>query len=202
MAPLRLSPRCGRNWLCPAGRATRLAHLYQTDPLRVLFPTPEAGDPVQAAIVTTSGGLVAGDRIDITVRVDLEAKAHVTASASEKIYRSPHRGHHRVRQELTVGDGGVLEFLPPETILFDGARLRRETLVDLGPGGSFSAAASSSSAAAPVASASRMVFCARSGRSGARVASSGATHCISTATSPPSSTSPPASMRRRRVLRP
>ena len=67
---------------------TRLTHLYQRDPLRVLFPTPDAGDPVLAAIVTTSGGLVAGDRLDIAVRLEPGTAAHVTASAAEKIYRS------------------------------------------------------------------------------------------------------------------
>ncbi len=115
---------------------TRLTHLYQADPLRVLFPMPEAGEPVQAAIVTTSGGLVAGDHIDIVVRLDREANVHVTASAADKIYRSGGPTT-EIRQSLTVGAGGVLEFLPPETILFDGARLRRETVVELGPGAGF-----------------------------------------------------------------
>jgi urease accessory protein len=44
-----------------SGGRTRLAHLYQRDPLRVLFPTPAVGDPAIAVIVTTSGGLVAGN---------------------------------------------------------------------------------------------------------------------------------------------
>src|SRR5207249_10747251 len=50
-----------------SGGVTRLTHLYQRDPLRVLFPTPDAGDPALAVIVTTSGGLVAGDKLDIAV---------------------------------------------------------------------------------------------------------------------------------------
>jgi urease accessory protein len=110
--------------------ATRLVHLYERDPLRVLFPMPEAGEPPQAAIVTTSGGLVAGDIIDIAVRVDDGAAAHVTASAAEKIYRSLGPTT-EITQSLTIGDGAAIEFLPPETILFDGARLRRNTTVDL-----------------------------------------------------------------------
>lgn len=115
---------------------TRLAHLYQRDPLRVLFPRPAAGDPVQAAIVTTSGGLVAGDRLDVRVDLAPGAAAHVTASAAEKIYRSV-EATTVVRQRLAVGAGATLEFLPPETILFDGARLRRETVVELGADAGF-----------------------------------------------------------------
>jgi len=110
--------------------ATRLVHLYERDPLRVLFPLPEAGGPPQAAIVTTSGGLVAGDVIDVAVRLDDGAAAHVTASAAEKIYRSLGETT-EIGQSLRIGDGAALEFLPPETILFDGARLRRTTVVDL-----------------------------------------------------------------------
>jgi len=111
-------------------RGTRLAHLYQRDPLRVLFPAPAAGDPPLAVIVTTSGGLVAGDRLDVSVRLAPGARAHVTASAAEKIYRSS-GPISTIAQTLSVGAGAALEFLPPEMILFDGARLRRETSVDL-----------------------------------------------------------------------
>jgi urease accessory protein len=110
--------------------ATRLAHLYERDPLRVLFPRAEPGEPPMAAIVTTSGGLVGGDHLEVSVRLDGGAAAHVTASAAEKIYRSL-GDNAAVNQALTVGDNAALEFLPPETILFDGARLRRRTVVDL-----------------------------------------------------------------------
>jgi urease accessory protein len=115
---------------------THLAHLYQRDPLRVLLPTPAAGDPPVAVIVTTSGGLVAGDRLDIRVELAAGAAAHVTASAAEKVYRSIGRTT-TIKQTLSIGPGAALEFLPPETILFDGARLRRETIIDLAPGSAF-----------------------------------------------------------------
>jgi urease accessory protein len=109
---------------------TRLDHLYQRDPLRVLFPAPAAHDAALAVIITTSGGLVAGDRIEIAVKAGPGASAHVTASAAEKIYRS-NGPTTAIRQALTVGVGATLEFLPPETILFEGARLRRETNIEL-----------------------------------------------------------------------
>jgi urease accessory protein len=115
---------------------TRLARLYQRDPLRVLFPVPAAGDTPVAVIVTTSGGLVAGDRLDIHVDLAPGAAAHVTASAAEKVYRSTGRTT-VIKQILSIAPGAALEFLPPETILFDGARLRRETIIDLAPGCGF-----------------------------------------------------------------
>jgi urease accessory protein len=96
----------------------------------VLFPQPEAGEPPQAVIVTTSGGLVAGDRIEVAVTLGDGAAAHVTASAAEKIYRSPGPTT-EITQALTVGCGASLEFLPPETILFEDARLCRQTKINL-----------------------------------------------------------------------
>jgi len=115
---------------------TRLAHLYQRDPLRVLFPTPAVGDSTLAVIVTTSGGLVAGDQLQIAVNAGAGAIAHITASAAEKVYRSTGRTT-VIRQAMSLAADAILEFLPPETILFDGARLSRETVVDLEPGGVF-----------------------------------------------------------------
>jgi urease accessory protein len=118
------------------GGTTRLAHLYQRDPLRVLFPAAEPGEASLAVIVTTSGGLVAGDRLAITVDAGAEAVAHVTTAAAEKIYRST-GATVAMTQSLAVGGEGWLEYLPPETIVFDGARLRRRTRLDLAPGGGF-----------------------------------------------------------------
>jgi len=116
--------------------ATRLAHLYQHDPMRVLFPAPDPGDARLAVLVTTSGGLVAGDRVSIRVDAAPEAVAHVTASAAEKIYRST-AATTEIDQTLSVDAGAWLELVMPETILFDGARLRRRSTLALAAGGGF-----------------------------------------------------------------
>lgn len=116
--------------------ATRLTHLYQHDPMRVLFPAPDAGDVSLAVLVTTSGGLVAGDRVSIAIRLEPGAAAHVTASAAEKIYRSTGAAT-EIAQDLSVASAAWLEYLPPETILFDGARLRRHTKIALASGAGF-----------------------------------------------------------------
>jgi urease accessory protein len=68
--------------------------------------------------------------------VEGSAAAQVTAAAAEKIYRST-GATTSIAQGLSVGEGAWLEYLPPETILFEGTRLRRETIVELGPGAGF-----------------------------------------------------------------
>lgn len=109
--------------------ADRLGHLYQRAPLRVLFPTPAAGEPPQAALVTTSGGLAGGDLMELAVTAGPRARALVLASAAEKIYRST-GADTRVQVTLCAQEGAGLEYLPQETIVFDGARLRRDTVID------------------------------------------------------------------------
>jgi len=113
---------------------TRLEHLYHRAPLRVLFPAPQPGDVPLAALVTTSGGLVGGDRLRVDATVRPGAAAMVAGQAAEKVYRSA-GADVRVAVTLTAEEGAWLEWLPQETILFDGARLRRQTTVDIAPGG-------------------------------------------------------------------
>jgi urease accessory protein len=112
---------------------TRLAGLYQHEPMRVLFPEPAADDIRCAAIVTTSGGLVGGDEIEIEVSAGPGTAALVMPQAAEKVYRSA-GADCRIEVALEVGANAWLEWLPQETILFQGARLRRLTRIDLAPG--------------------------------------------------------------------
>jgi urease accessory protein len=113
---------------------SRLDRLYHTDPLKVLFPAPPAGEPPLAAIVTTAGGLVGGDELSLDASADAGASAVVVAQAAEKVYRSSGADCH-VAVRLSAAPGAWLEWLPQETILFEGARLRRLTMIDCDPGG-------------------------------------------------------------------
>ena len=115
---------------------TRLADLYQAQPLRVLFPIPARDDIFQAAIACVSGGLVGGDRLKSQITMGTDTRALVIGQAADKIYRS--LGADCVIENiLSLGKGAWLEFLPQETILFDAARLRRTTSVTLDPGARF-----------------------------------------------------------------
>lgn len=108
---------------------TRLTSLYQHDPLRVLFPSPPPGELTTAALVTTSGGLVGGDELTVRVAADSGAQALVTAQAAEKIYRSA-GADCRIEMALRAGADAWLEWLPQETIIFEGARFRRRTVIE------------------------------------------------------------------------
>tara|TARA_R110002072_G_scaffold9181_5_gene45163 strand:+ start:272 stop:1138 length:867 start_codon:yes stop_codon:yes gene_type:complete len=110
---------------------TRLRHLYQSDPCRVLFPRQAGGAPKEAVIVTTSGGVVGGDRLRFAIGASAGCVATVTTQAAEKIYRAA-GADSEIDVTVTATDCGFLEWMPQETILFDGARLRRRTRLDIG----------------------------------------------------------------------
>ena len=119
--------RQGRGAAHQGGRAA-LDHLYYRDPMKILFPRPMAGDLTTAVLVTTSGGMVGGDKLAFAGKVEAGASALFTAQAAEKIYRSVGPDC-EMSVELDVADGGWMEWLPHESILFDQARLKRKTTV-------------------------------------------------------------------------
>lgn len=118
---------------------TGLRHLYQRTPCRVLFPLPEPGDLPVAALLTTSGGLAGGDRLRLAVAAEAGARAVATTAAAEKVYRSlgPET---QVAVSLTSAEDAWLEWLPQETILFEGARLVRRVSADIAAAGRLLAA--------------------------------------------------------------
>jgi len=133
-ARLQRSDGAGRLHFVAAGGRTQARGLYQSDPVRILFPVPERGEPLPAVLVTTSGGLVGGDRIRLDLIADRDTTATVSTQAAEKVYRSD-GDVTGFSAGIAVGAGAWLEWLPQETILFDGARLARTTEVDLATGG-------------------------------------------------------------------
>lgn len=117
------------------GDETRLAHLFQRAPCRVLMPSSEAGDPPQAVLLTTSGGLADGDRIALSLSVGPGAMATITTQAAEKVYRARDDAPALIRARVDIAPGAWLEWLPQETILFDGARFDRRTMAEVASGG-------------------------------------------------------------------
>lgn len=104
-----------------------LAELHQAGALKVRFPR---GEPPEAVLVNTAGGLAGGDRLSYDIAADAGARATVTTAACEKVYRSDNAAA-ELSVALRVGRGGRLDWLPQETIFFDRARLARRVDAEL-----------------------------------------------------------------------
>ena len=111
---------------------TRLATLYQDGCAKIRLPNTHDAS-LQAVLINTAGGLTGGD--DITWQADAAPNARLvlTTQACERIYRST-GADARVRTRLCAAPNARIDWLPQETILFEGARLDRTLEVDLAEG--------------------------------------------------------------------
>lgn len=113
------------------GGRVRLRDLRQAGSAKVMLP--HAGAVPEVVFLNTSGGLTGGDRLAYGLSVGDGARAVATTQTAERAYLSA-EGVARVDVALSVGSGGWVDWLPQETILFDGSALERRTRIDLGRG--------------------------------------------------------------------
>ena len=114
------------------GARTVLADLHACGGARLVLPRGSPDGWTEAVLVNTAGGLTGGDRLSLAATLQDGAAARLVTQAAEKIYRSI-RGPVVLRNSLSLGPGCHAEWLPQETILFDGAALDRRLDVDLAP---------------------------------------------------------------------
>ncbi len=110
---------------------TVLARREHFGPLRVqkaLYPEGEA--VCHAIVLHPPSGIAGGDRLEIRAHVGSGAHALLTTPGAGKWYRSAAPLAEQ-RLVFAVSAGGTLEWLPQETIVFDGARAVMDTRVEL-----------------------------------------------------------------------
>ncbi len=113
-----------------AGARTRLRELRQEGSLKALFPRPE-GAALEAVLLNTAGGLTGGDRMAVAAEAGKGARLVLSTQAAERGYRAIGDTPARVETRLRVVAGARIDWLPQETILFDGARLERRLSVEV-----------------------------------------------------------------------
>ncbi len=111
-----------------AFEGARLKTLAQRGSAKALLPQVR-GVP-EVVFLNTSGGLTAGDTLHYALDLAAGTRVVATTQAAERAYRAAGDAA-RVTVVHRVGQGGWLEWLPQETILFNRAQLQRETTVDL-----------------------------------------------------------------------
>ena len=84
-------------------------------------------------LINTSGGIAGGDRLDTAVTVLAGAHIRLTSQAAERIYRALDRPS-RISTTLVAANSAKLSWCPQETIVFDGARMKRETHIAVSSG--------------------------------------------------------------------
>lgn len=104
------------------GGRTVLARHAHRGPLRVQRSLYPEGDAVcHTILVHPPAGIAGGDALRVDLALEDGAHVLVTTPGAGKWYRSA-GPQGRLEQRIEVAAGGVCEFLPQESIVYDGAR--------------------------------------------------------------------------------
>jgi len=109
---------------------TVLAHERHHGPLliqKTLYP--EGPSPAHAIVLHPPAGIVGGDRLSLLTRCEPGAHALLTTPGATKWYRSTVPAVSETR--LILAEDATLEFLPRESIVFDGARPRAAIVMEV-----------------------------------------------------------------------
>ncbi|MGL5446450.1 MAG: urease accessory protein UreD [Rhabdaerophilum sp.] len=109
----------------------RLAERHEAGAFRFRMPRREPG-AIEAMLVNVAGGLAGGDRISLEGKALEGASLVISSAAGERIYRSA-GDETQILVNLDAAAGANLVWLPLETILHDGARLRRSVNLTVHP---------------------------------------------------------------------
>jgi urease accessory protein len=104
------------------GAGTTLSDLGEGGGYRVKFPHSDQG--CEAVIINTGGGMAGGDRLVCDMAVGAGGQVTLASQSAEKLYRCD-GAHSHVDVSLVLEAGASLDWLPQESILFSGARLKR-----------------------------------------------------------------------------
>jgi urease accessory protein len=116
---------------------TEIETLHQSGCLKLRFPHTH-GTGLDAVAINISGGVADGDVLDVGLKVGPGAALTFTTPAAERIYRAMAGAPAaRIHMQAHVGAGARLDYLPQETLLFDGCALDRSLRIDLDPQGVF-----------------------------------------------------------------
>jgi urease accessory protein len=112
---------------------TQLVLDYSQAPLKVQRPFyPEGNEVCHSTILHTAGGIVGGDRLNFDLHLSPRSQVLITTAAANKIYRSS--GSKAIQNVIIkVESKASLEWLPQETIVFNGAIYRQNLIVELAP---------------------------------------------------------------------
>ncbi|WP_017305175.1 urease accessory protein UreD [Spirulina subsalsa] len=119
------------------GGRTQLKYQHNQAPLKVQRPFyPEGGQICHTVALHTAGGIVGGDQLTQRVELQPDSQVLMTTAAAQKIYGS--LGETATQcLEVELGRGAYLEWLPQESIVFEGAEYRQELRVNLDWGARF-----------------------------------------------------------------
>jgi urease accessory protein len=119
----------------PRTGQTLLAASRQEPPLKVVRAFAVEDGAALVHLHNVSGGLLGGDHLELAVNIGEGARVQVTTTGATRIYRArTDAAASSQSNEITVGEDGLLEYLPDAVIPFAGARFSQRTSIRLEDG--------------------------------------------------------------------
>ena len=109
---------------------TVLDNLHQSGSSRCLFPRASA-KAMEAVLLNTAGGVTGGDRFSVSVQAGSDTTLTVTTQACERAYKAQPSQVGKIRNRLKIAPHARINWLPQETILFNGCALDRKLKIDM-----------------------------------------------------------------------
>lgn len=109
---------------------TVLKDYYFTSPFKILPAFETESGFVRAMMMSSSGGILAGDVQEISVHVGADCKSEIISQSYEKIHKMED-GFGARHTEITVDGGGTLHFMPLPTIPYAQSAFENTTEINL-----------------------------------------------------------------------
>ncbi len=103
---------------------------YFTSPFKIIKPFKKPHGMLNTMIMSSSAGIMAGDRQEIDVVVGEGCNVEISSQSYEKIHRM-NEGDAKRETVLTVEKGAILVYMPQPTIPFENSAFDSKTRVDL-----------------------------------------------------------------------
>ena len=124
----------GRIVLGGSEQGTQIIDVFQKSPVRVMFPRVTGGAVEEAVLINTGGGVAGGDRLEYSVTALEEAPPSPSRHKRPKKSTGALDEPARITTKLKVSEAAKLAWLPQETILFNTARICRNTEIEVSSG--------------------------------------------------------------------
>lgn len=108
----------------------------QSGSFKCLFPH-RRGAALDAVLLNTAGGVTGGDHFDFSAHAASGTTLTLTTQACERAYKAQPDEIGRITNRMRIAAEARINWLPQETILFDGSALNRQLKVDLAQDATF-----------------------------------------------------------------
>ena len=113
----------------------RLLRLRQEGSIKLMLPGNDISQS-DVVFINTAGGITGGDRLRFEANIGRKTQLRIAAQTAERVYRRLNN-YGEMLMAFNLGADSQLDYLPQETIFYNGGALKRRLRVDMASSASF-----------------------------------------------------------------